>query len=240
MKVEVVYLPSLLKPQHLHGRVVTVFDVLRATTTMTAALSAGVGEIQIFLSVDAARAARQSNSDALLCGEERCLAPKDFDLGNSPGGFSEAHHAGKTVLMATTNGTRAILAARGAARLLVGAIVNASAVARTILHSGLDATLLCAGTNGEIAMEDILGAGAVVDALVHHNDNVQFDSDCARAAWHLFTGTKHDLLAPLRESSGGRNVIEAGLPDDIRFAAQLDGFDIVGEVLDGPLRVILE
>ena len=130
MKIDVVLLPRDLRPADLAGRSVVVFDVLRATTSMTAALAAGVSEIRVFGDLTAAKEAAGSFAGPrLLCGEDRCLPPPGFDLGNSPGAFNRAH-AGRPAFMSTTNGTRAILAARGAASIFVGALVNAGAVAR--------------------------------------------------------------------------------------------------------------
>src|SRR5687767_9986732 len=97
MNVDVVLLPSELQPGQLAGRAVAVFDVLRATTTMAAALAAGVKEIRIFPDVAAARAAAAAypGPQPILCGEAKCLPPPGFDLGNSPGAFQQAAHAGR-------------------------------------------------------------------------------------------------------------------------------------------------
>src|SRR4051794_16790394 len=109
MNVEVVLLPRDLKPGQLKGRACVVFDVLRATTTMAAALYAGVEAIHLFDNLDAARAAAGVyDKPRLLCGEAACVMPPGFDLGNSPGQFLSAHR-GATMFMCTTNGTRALL-----------------------------------------------------------------------------------------------------------------------------------
>jgi 2-phosphosulfolactate phosphatase len=236
MNIEVLFRPDDLRPAHLAGRAVVVFDVLRATTTMTAALAAGVREIRIFASVDdARRAARTEQQKVILCGEEKCRRPAGFDLGNSPGAFQAADYHGARLFMATTNGTRAILAATGAPRLLVGALVNAAAVARRLAEIGLDSTLLCAGTDGDIAMEDVLGTGAVLDHLSQAQTN-----DAGRIGRRLYRAASScsgGIESALRDSTGGRNVIAAGLVADIAFAARLNAFDVVGEISGDPLRV---
>ncbi|MCC7351359.1 MAG: 2-phosphosulfolactate phosphatase [Phycisphaerales bacterium] len=233
MKMEVALLPAELSRFDLSRHTVVVFDVLRATTTMTAALDAGVEEIRIFTDIDAARSAGDSfGADRLLCGEQNCLRPSGFDLGNSPGVW-HAGHAGRTLFMATTNGTRALVGARGAAHLLVGAIVNASAVARQVANQGCDAILLCAGTNGRAAMEDLIGCGAVLSAM----DRIG-PMDCAgdesRIARWLYESNKHNLSAALGQSEGGRNVLAAGLGADIEFAARLDALTTVGRAIEAP------
>lgn len=231
MNVEVVLLPRDLRREHLDGRVVVVFDVLRATTSMAAALAAGVKEIRIFDDLDSASRAAAAHVDAstrLLCGEENCLPPAGFDLGNSPGAFSRALHAGRTAYMSTTNGTRAIVAAREAPVLLTGALVNAAAVARAVVARwpGTGVTLLCAGTGGAVAMEDVLGAGAVMDAL-SETATVTAASDLALMTRRLFRAARDDLREALAESRGGCNVITAGLGADIDFAAGLNSLNTV-------------
>src|SRR2546423_2879489 len=106
MRADVVFLPSHLKPGQLEGRIAVVLDVLRATTTMITALANGVREIRIFPDTPSARQAAKDSAGILLCGEESCLKPPDFDLGNSPGDLNN-QHAGRTLFMSTTNGTKA-------------------------------------------------------------------------------------------------------------------------------------
>jgi len=129
MRVDVVFLPSLITEEHLVGRNVAVFDVLRATTSMAAALAVGVSEIRIYADIAAAaRAAGPPSPHRLLCGEENCLPPPGIDLGNSPGTLT-AEHRGRVMHMSTTNGTRAIVACRNAKAVYPAALVNARSVA---------------------------------------------------------------------------------------------------------------
>lgn len=230
VNLDVVLLPKQLEPRHLDGRTVVVFDVLRATTTMAAALAAGVAEIRVFDGLaEASHAASRHRGARVLCGEENCLPPQGFDLGNSPGAFRPDLHAGRTVYMSTTNGTRAIVAAREARAVFTGALVNASTVAAAVTAAGNDVTLLCAGTGGDVALEDVLGAGAVADALKRRTP-FRAESDTPLLARRLFLDAAGDLRAALMESRGGRNVIAAGLLPDIDFAARLDALEGVGFV----------
>jgi len=121
--------------------------------------------------------------------------------------------------------------------MFIGALVNASATARAIVEIGLNVTLLCAGTNGKIAMEDLLGCGAVLDAMNHSRPVIE-ETDTARIARRLFAAARHDLTAALRESQGGQNVLAVNLAPDIDFAGSLDRFDIVGRVVGNPPVVV--
>lgn len=234
MKADVVLLPKDLVVGT--DDLVVVFDVLRATTSMTVALAAGAREIRIFDDIEAARrAAAEFGGKKVLAGEAQCVRAAGFDLGNSPEGFAGCE--GATVFMATTNGTRAIVAAQQAKTVLIGALVNAGAVARRVLELGGDAQLLCAGTNGQVAMEDVIGAGAVLNAMCYAAD-IELASDIARMALGLFRATADDLHDALAQSQGGQNVIHAGLPADVEFAARLNAVPVVGVVERGPLRVV--
>jgi 2-phosphosulfolactate phosphatase len=239
MTVDVVLLPDALR--RVTGISAVVFDVLRATTTIAAALAAGLEEIRIYGTTEDARAAANAEpreARGLLCGEEKCLPPAGFDLGNSPGAFDAARHRGRHAHLSTTNGTRAILAANGAARIFTGALVNASAVAAGLHRAGAtDVILLCAGTNGQVAAEDVIGAGAVLHALRPYAP-VRLQSDVAWMAEDLFIAHRSDLARALRTSRGGQNVIAANLEPDIDFAAALDSIDVVGEVHPGTPPVI--
>jgi 2-phosphosulfolactate phosphatase len=229
MKVDVVFLPKDLTERHIRDRAVVVFDVLRATTTMTAALASGAREIHVFSSLDAARSAAEAHAGSrLLCGEVRCLPPEGFDLGNSPGTYVTDVVQGKTLFMSTTNGTRAIAAARGARKLFVAALVNARAATDALIRTGLDVTLLCAGTDGALAVEDIVGAGAVVLEL--STQAKAEESANATIAAALFSACRDDLPRHLRQTTGARNVIAAGLEADVPFAAMLNAFGVVGEI----------
>ena len=168
--VDCVFVPSQMRDEHRMDRTVIAFDVLRATTTMAAALECGVRSIRIFGDIASARKAFDDAVESeligkkLLCGEVNCLPPTGFSMGNSPRQFT-AEHRGRTVFLSTTNGTKAILAGRGAKQILIGCLTNALAVARCALATQCPITLLCSGTNGDVSMEDLLGAGAVIDRL---------------------------------------------------------------------------
>jgi 2-phosphosulfolactate phosphatase len=233
MLVDVVLLPEHLKHHDLFDRVVVVFDVLRATTSIAAALASGVCEIRVFKSIEDARSAASQVKDHILCGEINALAPEGFDLGNSPGAFVADVCRDKTMLFSTTNGTNALIAARKAPIVLIGALVNASSVANAVRHARRDVILLCSGTEGFISMEDVIGAGAVIEQL-RKIAAVELASDTARIASHLYRSVAHDLPNAMRETRGGRNVINAGLEPDIDFAARLNSIDVVARATGDP------
>ena len=239
--VDVLFVPADARADSFRGKAVAVFDVLRATTTMTAALASGVSEIRLFDSIDAVRehaGAAGGDCRPMLCGERDCLRPEGFDFGNSPGDLVREWGEKQSLFMCTTNGTKAIIAAREASALLVAALVNAEAAARALLETKLDVMLLCAGTNGEMAIEDVLGAGVVMEAM-EREQSVRLTSDRALIARRVFKDSKDRLREVLASGAGGRNVLSAGLGQDIDFAASLNRFRVVGRVDGRSLRVTL-
>lgn len=233
ISVDLVKLPSELKPEHLHNRAVVIFDVIRATTSIVSALVSGASAVRVFDSLDAVLAASdECPPPRLLCGERNCVRPEGFDLGNSPADFAAARVAGKTILMSTTNGTRAIVAASGAARRFAAALVNAGATARVLASARLDVTLLCAGTDGKPAPEDMLGAAAVARSMASLASIKP--TETVNEALELLDRSSADLLGTLRATQGGRNVIAAGLEADLKFAAELDAFDLAVEITGDP------
>jgi 2-phosphosulfolactate phosphatase len=234
MDVDVAYLPRDVAGRDMSLLSVVVFDVLRATTSITAALAAGIDEIHVFGDIEsAARAARSFPPNRLLCGEVNCLAPPGFDLGNSPRAFNRADHAGRPMLLSTTNGTRALLAATAARTVLCGAVVNARAVADALLQLQSDVLLLCAGTQGEVSREDLIGAGAVIGEL-YRQSPPNLVSDAALTAFYFWQQCAADLPAKFRQTAGGKNILAAGLEPDIDFAAKLNSIPIVGQAHGSP------
>lgn len=248
--LKVHFLPSLTSPEELARGAVVVIDVLRATTTIVHAVASGARQVIPCLEIDEARrlAAGFPPGEALLGGERGGLKIEGFDLGNSPEEYSRPSVGGKTVVLTTTNGTRAMMLCRQAKRVLVGAFVNASAVARALAPEER-VHLLCAGTEGEITREDVLLAGRVAYSLLRElpgskpeqNDPCRIAQECYQSVLSadgidLSAGADSRfeeiaaLTQELRHSRGGRNLIEVGLEHDIGLAAQVDQFAIVPEL----------
>jgi 2-phosphosulfolactate phosphatase len=240
-------LPALVEPAELAGKVAVVIDVLRATTTIVHALAHGATQVVPCLEV--AEAEEQASSLAhpsitkdaepartlVLRGGERGgkLIP-GFDLGNSPQEYRREVVSGKAVVFTTTNGTRAMQRCRLARRVLIGAFVNFSALCRE-LAAETQVALICAGTDGHVTREDTLLAGAIVDDVARHgtagyrlNDQAEIAADSWQTAVRMLTDRPLGIM--LRDSRGGRNLIEIGQENDIDIAGQLDKFDIVPEL----------
>jgi 2-phosphosulfolactate phosphatase len=230
-------LPEWCSPERLAGGVAVVIDVLRATTTIVHALAAGCTAVCPCAEVEEARQlAGQMRAGRVLLGGERDGKPlPGFDLGNSPGEYTPCLCRGNTLVLTTTNGTRALLRALPAARVLVAAFANYSAVCEQLRAERRPVHILCAGNAGEVALEDTLLAGALVDFL-SEADEVCLN-DAARLAWDCFENHGQILEGALEVSAGGVRLHDLGYDDDIRAAARVDVFALVPELRRDPLRV---
>jgi 2-phosphosulfolactate phosphatase len=235
--VQVHLLPELIPSGRLLGGLVVVVDVLRATTTIIHALAAGCTDVRPCAEVDEARAlAGQMRAGRVLLGGERGGVPlAGFDLGNSPKEYAPKFCHGNTLVLTTSNGTRALLRAVEAERVIVAGFVNFSAVCEQLRQDPRPIHIICAGNEGEVALDDALLAGALVDYL-RETSEVRLN-DSARLAWDCFEHHGQVLLGALELSAAGAKLRALGYDDDIRAAAQVDQFTLVPELRREPLRV---
>ena len=239
-------LPGLIPPDALRGGVAIVLDVLRATTTMVHALASGClavvpcGEIDEALRV----ASALPDGSALLAGERLGLPIHGFDLGNSPSTFTPEVCRGKTLVVTTTNGTRAILASLDAERILVGAFANLRATVLELARAARPVHVVCAGTDGRISVEDTLLAGRIASELRERgmswgNDEVWiasgYESSCLPARGEDALEAR---VSAMTRGRGGRRVTELGLLADIRDSAAMDRFELVAELRRDPPRIV--
>ncbi len=229
------FLPDLVEPTDLAGNRCVVVDVLRATTTMVSALAAGARAVVPCLTVEDARrlASSYPPGKVVLGGERGGLPIEGFDLGNSPAEYTPQVVADKTVVLTTTNGTKALVHCQAASEIAIGAFVNLSAVCAHLMNSAdaatIDVDVVCAGTELHVTWDDVLLAGAVTERLAAAgNRQLDVQAAIARDAWLALSGSasggklKDRLLAALRESRGGRNLIQIGMQSDIELAAAID------------------
>ena len=222
-----------------------VFDVLRATSTMTVALANGAKEIIPCEKIEEAIAAREADPELILAGERggKRITSKlsnsfDFDLGNSPREMKHEFVFGKRIATTTTNGTRAIKACKGAQQVLIGSFLNLSALKQKILDTNPERLLLvCAGTAETTALEDILGAGALCELLWSKLENAA--SDSARIAFDIYLKNHKQLFEAASEAKNARHLL--GIPElapDVKFCMQRDTHPVIGEMkTDGSITI---
>ena len=212
----------MLSLYDLSEKVVVVVDIFRATSSMVTAFAHGIARIRPVADVDECHTLR--NSDYLTAGERNGIKVEAFDCGNSPFDYQHASIRGKSLAMTTTNGTQAIELSKGASSLLIGAFLNLSSLAKSLVAQEHDVLVVCAGWKGHVNLEDTLFAGALLEQLSHHFSG---ESDAALTAQVLYQTAQSDLPGFLSKSSHVGRLQNLGRHDDIAFCLQHDQYDVV-------------
>jgi 2-phosphosulfolactate phosphatase len=247
MKLDVLFTPAefaTLPQRDLRQTACVVFDVLRATSTFVTALHNGAKAIVPVSEIPEALAIKKRQPDVLLAGERNgvriSVGEIDFDLGNSPREYMPEKVRSKTIISTTTNGTRALRACVGAKIILSSSFLNLGATAEFLRQKNFENILLvCAGTGENPADEDIIAAGALVDALLPGKDTHSKRTDsaaAARAAYFEAVRTGLDRKISLSENAQ-RLLSLPELHDDVAFCLQRDVFPLVAKMeADGAIR----
>jgi 2-phosphosulfolactate phosphatase len=207
----------------LPGQVAVVIDVLRATSTIVAAFDSGAREVVPVRSVKAGRdlASKLGRERVVLCGERGGLRIKGYELGNSPLEYTREAVAGKTVLLTTTNGTRALAAALRADAVAAAALTNVGAVAAWLYARDEDLTIICAGTEGRLSLDDLYCGGMLISRLLEPG-HVRNLSDGARTAIEWFVSNAGNAPHVLASCLHGQRLAALGFSEDLAYCAQVD------------------
>ena len=210
--------------------IVVVIDVLRASTTICAALFNGAKEVIPCTSIDVAKDkySQYSKCTAILGGERNGIKPEGFDLGNSPSEYSREIVEYKTVILTTTNGTKALEKVKNAKEVLIGCFANISTVIEKLVNNSSDFTdvaFLCAGNDGKPTLEDALCAGALINKLINRYDNCYLN-EVSKYALNTFLEKKRELLKECYKSEHGKRLIELGFKNDIDLALKFDIYPV--------------
>lgn len=222
IRVNALFTPAevaALQNRNLSGTTCVVFDVLRATTTLLTALGNGAAAIIPVQDITEALEWQRRQPDILLGGERdgrrigaALTGGTEFDFGNSPREYPANRVAGRTIVCTTTNGTRALRGCLHAGAVLPAAFPNIDATAAAIRTLALPELLLIgAGTEDEAAYEDILGIGALLEAL-WPTLGAGRCSDTVHLARNAYLAAQSDLLGAVSlYSRNGRRLLQ--LPD---------------------------
>ena len=223
MPVDVAFTPGEATP----AAVGVVVDVLRATSTIAQALASGYRRVLCCSDLDEARALRRELPDSLVGGERNAVRIEDFDVGASPREFLGAR--AETLILSTTNGTRAILeTARRCERVILGSLLNLAAVGRAVGDDGV--VVVCAGFEGAFALDDAYCAGRIVQLVKGERTDAGLAAELVAKAFP----TALDGL-------NARTYGPPGLEEDIVFCAREDVLDVVPRFtgMSGPAAEIM-
>ena len=234
-KVEVVFSPALFSTYFDNPNcTVVVIDVFRATSAICAAFESGIKSLIPVATMDEAIAYKEKGYK--VGAERNAQVVEDFDFGNSPLTFKDGKFKGETIVLTTTNGTKAIDIAKTAKRVVIGSFTNLTAVCDYIEKEDRDVLLLCAGWKDRFNLEDTLFAGAVAQKITK---NLRFSnvSDSTIAAINMYDSAKDDLFNFLGESSHRKRLSRLNMEEDIIYCLTKDQSQIV-PVLEGNEIVI--
>ena len=167
MRVNVLLSPLNADELFFSEKTTVVIDVLRASSSVITALNNGAREVIPVETMEFAM--KISGGQNLLAGERNAMKIEGFDLGNSPLEFTEETVKGKSVILYTSNGSKAFVRAKFSEHLYVCSFMNIEAVANKLLEDEKDFIVLCAGSNGMFSLEDTVCAGKLIELVKAKN-----------------------------------------------------------------------
>ena len=221
MKINVYVVFDLAPEKELKDRTAIILDTLRASTTIVTALNNGCKRVIPVLEVEEAVNTMNTMGKeyTVLGGERETLKIPGFDFGNSPLEYTEEALKGKQLVITSTNGTKAILKARFARNVLIGAMINDRAVAEKAVSLGDDITILCAGTEGQLSLDDFYTAGSIVTLICSMRADAELD-DAAMLSKEVFAEEKDNLAVAFKKSAHCKRLLENGFKADVEYCIQ--------------------
>ena len=232
-KIEVSFTPENYSVYENRGSIVVVTDILRATSAICTALQHGAKDI---IPVSTVEEAKDLQSKGFLVGAERNGEQiEGFDFGNSPYSYMCPEVIqDKSIVLTTTNGTKAINMAKDSHRVLIGAFTNFTTIVDWLCKQDLDIIVLCSGWKGRYNLEDTLFAGALTNEL-NKRGSLREIEDSALSAMYLYNLAKDDPYKFLMNSSHRRRLKKLNLKEDIRYCLSMDQANVLPYYKDGKL-----
>tara|TARA_B100000927_G_scaffold86281_1_gene69503 strand:- start:12 stop:728 length:717 start_codon:yes stop_codon:yes gene_type:complete len=213
-RVEVCFTPNLF-PLHIEDfQVVVVIDVLRATSAICTAFHHGVKKIIPVSKLE--EAIEYKEKGYIVAAERKGKIVPGFDYGNSPFTYMNQNLKNKTLVLTTTNGTRAINTAKNVESLIIGSIINLNAVCNHLIELKKNVLLLCSGWQNKFCLEDTICAGAITDQLLKSGDFL-IENDSSIASKYLFLSAKDNYFGYLKASSHRKRLKKLNLNQDIKY-----------------------
>lgn len=245
-KIDVYLTQSLINDDlFLKDKNVVVVDVLRATSTITIALSNGAREIIPAESVTIAARISKGLGKALLCGERNGTIVEGFHLGNSPFEYKNEVVSDKSLIFSTTNGTVSITKARYAKSCVLASFVNLSSVIEFIKSLEGNVIVVCSGKLNNFCIEDAVFTGVMLNILLSDKSDEYEIDDSAYACLKLakVLALKSDkpyspkILTMLKESEHGRYLASLGFANDLKVCSELDSYPHLPLYYNGTIKL---
>jgi 2-phosphosulfolactate phosphatase len=176
---------------------------------------------------------RESREQYILGGERKALKIEGFDCSNSPLEYAHEIVEGKTIVLTTTNGTRAIKGCEGARDILIGAMINGAAAAKKAIELNNHVVIVNAGTYDEFSIDDFICSGYIIDCI---KDMTEVELTDIAATAHYIYKSNEDIFSFIKYASHYKRIEELGLKDDLEYCCRKSIIDIVPEYKHGKIR----
>lgn len=236
--VEVCFSPADYPLYREDFELVVVIDVLRATSAICTALENGVDRIKPVASVTEAQSWQAKGF--IGAAERNGEIVEGFDLGNSPIAYIDraTELKGKTVVLTTTNGTKAIDIASEKNRVVIGALNNLNALCDWLVQQDENILILGSGWKDKFNLEDTICAGAIADQLIE-SGRFKADEDSTVAAKFIYRSARDNMFAFLRASSHRRRLRRLNLNEDVKYCLTPNNLSTI-PILENGFLVRLE
>jgi 2-phosphosulfolactate phosphatase len=237
MDAEVFLTYSNVSEEDVRNRTVVVIDVLRACSTIATALTRGARAVMPVPDMaEAGKIASNLDPDVYRLGGERDGVKIDgYHLGNSPAEYTKDVVENRDVILNTTNGTRALSRATAAKHLVAACFLNAQRVVDFVRRVDDTVTIVCAGRQNRLALEDTLCAGLLLDRLWDHEEP-DVVTDSAHTAFTLYDTDRDDLSSALRGANHAERLVEQGFGDDLDYCFRIDTLSVLPYYAENRLR----
>lgn len=228
MDAEVFLTYSSLSEEDVRNRTVVVIDVLRACSSIVTALDRGARAVlPVSDMAQAGKIASNLDPDVYRLGGERGGTKIDgYHLGNSPLEYTREAVENRDVILNTTNGTQALARAKPAKHLVAACFLNAQRVVDFVREVDDEVTIVCAGRQNRLALEDALCAGLLLARLWDHEEP-DVVTDSAHTAFTLYQTDQDDLDAALRGANHAEALVQKGYDDDLEYCFRTDVLSVL-------------
>lgn len=239
MKINVLFSPLGVDELYFKDKTTVVIDVLRASSTIITALNNGAKEIIPVSGIESAvkLSGGMFGGHTLLCGERNTKKIDGFALGNSPLEFIKELVENKTIVLYTTNGTKALVKSKFSENLFVGSFLNLNFLTNHLLNLKNDIEIVCSGRNNSFSLEDALCAGFIADKILQKEKEAVL-TDSTKTAITLKKKYGQNIFETLKDSEHGKILIENGFEDDIEYCSKNSVIDIIPYYNNGSLKIL--
>ena len=223
-KVEVCFTPNMFPLYAEDFEVVVVIDVLRATSAICTAFHYGVDKIIPVSTLD--QAIEYKDKGFHVAAERKGKIVSGFEFGNSPLAYTNDKLKDQTLVLTTTNGTKAINMAKDIEHLLIGSFLNLDAICNYLIELNKSVLILGSGWENKFCLEDSICAGAISEKLLKTN-KFESNNDSTIAAKYLFLSAKSNYFGYLKASSHRKRLKKLNLNEDIKYCLTPNQTDVI-------------